>query len=109
MEKYIEAKKSYAKIGVDTDRAIETLMSVPVALHCWQGDDVGGFDKKVDASAIESVIDAVIASNPQAIADYKAGKTKALMALFGSCMKELKGAADPAVIKELLENKVKNM
>ncbi|MBQ3005812.1 MAG: Asp-tRNA(Asn)/Glu-tRNA(Gln) amidotransferase subunit GatB, partial [Clostridia bacterium] len=68
-----------------------------------------GFDKKVDASAIESVIDAVIASNPQAIADYKAGKTKALMALFGSCMKELKGAADPAVIKELLENKVKNM
>jgi len=68
-----------------------------------------GFDKKADASAIEGVIDTVIANNPQAIADYKAGKTKALMALFGACMKELKGAADPAVIKELLENKVKSL
>ena len=49
MSRYLEAKEMYAKIGVDTDAAIKKLMSVPVALHCWQGDDVRGFDQKVDA------------------------------------------------------------
>ena len=41
---YIEAKKKYAALGIDTDAAIEKLKNVPVALHCWQGDDVRGFD-----------------------------------------------------------------
>ena len=41
---YIEAKEAYAKWGVDTDAAIAALKSVPVAVHCWQGDDVKGFD-----------------------------------------------------------------
>ena len=41
---YIEAKKRYAALGIDTDAAIEKLKNVPVALHCWQGDDVRGFD-----------------------------------------------------------------
>ncbi len=41
---YKEAKEFYAKIGVDTDAVIEKLKTVPVSLHCWQGDDVTGFD-----------------------------------------------------------------
>lgn len=41
---YLEAKAKYAALGVDTDAAIEKLKTVPVALHCWQGDDVRGFD-----------------------------------------------------------------
>jgi len=41
---YQEAKEVYAKIGVDTDAAMEVLKKVPVSLHCWQGDDVTGFD-----------------------------------------------------------------
>ncbi len=41
---YIEAKAKYAALGIDTDAAIQKLMTVPVALHCWQGDDVRGFD-----------------------------------------------------------------
>ena len=41
---YNEAKKKYAVLGIDTDAAIEKLKGVPVALHCWQGDDVRGFD-----------------------------------------------------------------
>ncbi len=45
---YIEAIKKYAKIGVDTQKAINVLKNVPVALHCWQGDDVRGFDAKTD-------------------------------------------------------------
>ena len=41
---YLDAKAKYATWGVDTDAAIETLKTVPLALHCWQGDDVRGFD-----------------------------------------------------------------
>ena len=41
---YEYAKQKYAEFGVDTEKAIEILASVPVAIHCWQGDDVNGFD-----------------------------------------------------------------
>lgn len=43
-EQYESAKEMYAKIGVDTEKAIAALMEQPVSLHCWQGDDVIGFD-----------------------------------------------------------------
>ena len=41
---YTDAKMNYKKLGVDTDAAIEKLKKIPVSLHCWQGDDVTGFD-----------------------------------------------------------------
>ncbi len=41
---YSEAKEKYAALGVDTDKAMAVLKNVPVSLHCWQGDDVRGFD-----------------------------------------------------------------
>ncbi len=44
--RYDLAKKAYAALGVDTDRAIEILKDVTVSVHCWQGDDVVGFDSK---------------------------------------------------------------
>ena len=66
-----------------------------------------GLDRKVDSSAIESVIDKVIAENSQAVEDFRNGKVKAMQALFGACMKELRGAGDPAMIKELLESKLR--
>ncbi len=65
-----------------------------------------GFDKKVDLSTIEKVIDKVLDDNTQAVEDYKNGKVKAMQALFGACMKELKGVGEPAVIKEILERKI---
>jgi len=43
---YAYAKERYAAIGVDTEKAIERLKTVPLSLHCWQGDDVLGFDQK---------------------------------------------------------------
>ncbi len=43
-ERYVYAQECYASIGVDTNAAIETLKKIPVSLHCWQGDDVKGFD-----------------------------------------------------------------
>ena len=43
-ERYALAKEIYAKLGVDTDAVIAKLKEIPVSLHCWQGDDVIGFD-----------------------------------------------------------------
>ncbi len=43
--RYETAKTMYAEFGVDTDAAIEKLKTIPIALHCWQGDDVLGFDQ----------------------------------------------------------------
>ena len=68
-----------------------------------------GLDAKVDTSTIEAIMDRVFAENAQAIADYKNGKEKAKQALFGACMRELKNTADTAVIKEILENKLKTV
>ncbi len=41
---YEQAKQRYAELGVDTDEAMERLSSTAISLHCWQGDDVGGFE-----------------------------------------------------------------
>ena len=43
---YIEAKEKYAKYGIDTEKALETLKYVSISVHCWQGDDVVGFDSR---------------------------------------------------------------
>lgn len=66
-----------------------------------------GFDKKIDMAVVDKVIDEAIQNNAQAVADYKNGKAKAIQSVFGACMRELKGIVEPAVIKELLENKLK--
>ena len=42
---YKAAQERYAALGVDTEAALKRLATVPVSLHCWQGDDVGGFEK----------------------------------------------------------------
>ena len=42
---YALAREQYAALGVDAEQALQKLAKVPVSLHCWQGDDVGGFEK----------------------------------------------------------------
>jgi len=59
-----------------------------------------------DTGKIEEVIKAVIAADPKSVADFKSGKEKALMALFGKCMKELRGNCNPQVLRELLLSEV---
>ena len=46
MTRYEYAKDLYAKIGIDTEAAISKLSALPISMHCWQGDDVVGFDSK---------------------------------------------------------------
>jgi L-rhamnose isomerase len=41
---YALARERYAELGVETDAALERLQAIPLSLHCWQGDDVGGFE-----------------------------------------------------------------
>jgi L-rhamnose isomerase len=41
---YDQAREQYATLGVDTEAALERLSKIPVSIHCWQGDDVGGFE-----------------------------------------------------------------
>ncbi len=50
MTRYESAKDIYSAFGVDTEKAIETLKNITVSLHCWQGDDVTGFDSKQELS-----------------------------------------------------------
>ena len=44
---YESARQRYAELGVDTDKAIERLGKIAISLHCWQGDDVGGFETSI--------------------------------------------------------------
>ena len=41
---YALARQQYADHGVDTGATLTRLAQVPISLHCWQGDDVGGFE-----------------------------------------------------------------
>lgn len=41
---YALAKERYGQLGVDTDSVLAALAKIPISLHCWQGDDVGGFE-----------------------------------------------------------------
>ena len=50
MTAYEYAKSEYAKYGIDTDAAIEKLSQVSLSVHCWQGDDVTGFDSRAALS-----------------------------------------------------------
>ena len=48
--RYEYAKEKFAAIGVDTEKAIDTLLGKAISLHCWQGDDVKGFDSDSELS-----------------------------------------------------------
>jgi L-rhamnose isomerase len=45
-EQYSSASAVYASWGVETEAALKSLESIPISLHCWQGDDVGGFEQE---------------------------------------------------------------
>ena len=54
---YESAREQYAVLGIDTETALDTLAKTPISLHCWQGDDVGGFEKdgsKLDGGGIQA-------------------------------------------------------
>ncbi|MGN1344163.1 MAG: L-rhamnose isomerase [Traorella sp.] len=50
MSRYEQAKKDYQQIGVNTEKVLDILKNIPISIHCWQGDDVSGFDSKESLS-----------------------------------------------------------
>ncbi|MEG0687280.1 MAG: L-rhamnose isomerase [Hungatella sp.] len=70
-ERYEAAKSMYQAMGVDTDAAMEALKNIPISMHCWQGDDVAGFEGEGQLSG-----------GIQATGNYpgKAGNPRELMA-----------------------------
>jgi len=79
----------------------------------WNGagevDDIieaKGLKQMSYSGELEKIIDAVIAANPDNVAQYKAGKDKAFNALVGQAMKASKGKANPAQVNALLKKKL---
>lgn len=81
--RYEEAKERYVAIGVDTDEALKKLSNVSISMHCWQGDDVKGFDG-----------DGVLTGGIQATGDYpgRARNPKELMADIDKALSLIPGA-----------------
>ena len=65
-----------------------------------------GLEQVQDTGLLNAVADEVIAANPKAVADYKAGKEAAIKALMGQIMKRMKGAANPAEATQILKEKL---
>ena len=84
MKNYESAKEKYAKYGVDTERALDVLATIPVSIHCWQGDDVGGF-----------ISDGALTGGIQTTGNYpgKARNPKELMCDFDVALSLIPGKA----------------
>ena len=65
-----------------------------------------GLEQVSDEGAIAAMVDEVIAANPQSVADYKAGKDRAIGFLVGQIMKKSKGKANPGMVQKLLKEKM---
>lgn len=71
--------------------------------------EANGFIVSNDTGLIEKTVKAAIEADPKAVSDYKGGKEKALMSLFGKCMKELKGNCDPQVLRKILIDTINSL
>ena len=65
-----------------------------------------GLVQITDTGAIEAAVDAAIAANPKAVAEYKGGKKKAIGALVGQVMKATRGKANPQMVNKMLAEKL---
>ena len=68
-----------------------------------------GFIVSNDTGLIEKTVKAAIDADPKAVSDYKSGKEKAIMSIFGKCMKELRGNCDPQVLRTILIDMINKM
>ena len=65
-----------------------------------------GLVQITDTNALEEIVQKIIDANPQSVADYQAGKKKAIGFLVGQIMKETKGRANPGLVNQLLQQKL---
>ncbi|MEP7156155.1 MAG: Asp-tRNA(Asn)/Glu-tRNA(Gln) amidotransferase subunit GatB [Betaproteobacteria bacterium] len=100
-------------LGRIADGTLSGKMAKTVFAHMWAGegeaDDViaaHGMKQVNDSGAIEKMVDDVIAANPKSVEEYRAGKEKALNALFGQVMKASNKTANPAQVTDMLKRKL---
>jgi len=97
------------------DGTISGKIAKQVFDEMWAGDasaddiiEQKGLKQITDTSAIEAMIDEVIAANPSQVAEYQGGKEKLLSFFVGAVMKASKGKANPAQLNQILRDKLKN-
>jgi aspartyl-tRNA(Asn)/glutamyl-tRNA(Gln) amidotransferase subunit B len=94
------------------DGTVSNAGAKKVFLELWVGGEVDeviermGLKQVSDASAIEPIIDEVLAANPKSVEEFRAGKEKAFNALVGQIMKATKGKANPQQVNDLLRQKL---
>ncbi|MCB1841423.1 MAG: Asp-tRNA(Asn)/Glu-tRNA(Gln) amidotransferase subunit GatB, partial [Halioglobus sp.] len=112
-EQRLSAAQLAALLRRIDDGTISGKLAKEVFEAMWNGegsaDDIieaRGLKQITDASAIDDIVDAVLAANPQQAAEYRAGKEKIIAYLVGQVMKESRGKANPAQVNESLKRKL---
>jgi aspartyl-tRNA(Asn)/glutamyl-tRNA(Gln) amidotransferase subunit B len=96
------------------DGTLSSKLAKEVFEALWSGEakdadaviETRGLKQVSDASAIEPIIDDVLAANPKSVEEFRAGKEKAFNALVGQIMKATKGKANPQQVNDLLRQKL---
>jgi aspartyl-tRNA(Asn)/glutamyl-tRNA(Gln) amidotransferase subunit B len=111
----IEAAALAGLLNRITDNTISGKIAKEVFDAMWSGEgsadniiEARGLKQITDSSALESVVDAVIAGNPDQVAEYRGGKDKVLGYFVGQVMKETGGKANPGQVNEILKKKLSN-
>lgn len=109
----VDAKRLGQMIKLIDNGTISGKIAKTVFVEMWKSTDPPekivkdkGLVQITDTSAIEGIVDDVIANNPKAVEEYKAGKKKAIGALVGQIMKATKGKANPQMVNQLLTKKL---
>ena len=109
----VDAQRLGAMIKLIMANTISGKIAKKVFKEMWTSSDGPekivkdkGLVQITDVSAIEGVVDEVIAKNPKAVEEYKGGKKKAIGALVGQVMKATKGKANPQMVNQLLAKKL---
>jgi aspartyl-tRNA(Asn)/glutamyl-tRNA(Gln) amidotransferase subunit B len=110
----VSSKQLASLIGRIADGTISNNAAKQVFDALWSGEgsdvdaliEAKGLKQMNDTGALEKIIDDVVASNADNVAQYKAGKEKAFNALVGQVMKASRGKANPQQVNELLKKKI---
>ena len=97
------------KVGRANAKIILSAMLEDAALAPFVYARENGFLISNDGEHIFAVVKAVVDADARSVSDYKSGKEKALMFLFGKCMKELRGNCDPQILRTVLLNYVEKL
>ncbi len=90
------------KVGRGNAKKVLTVMFDDTSIDPLEYAETNGLVMSNDTGKIEEIVKAVVDGDPKIVADYKGGKEKALMALFGQCMKQLRGNCDPQTLRTIL-------